>query len=58
MSIMKDFLCIICGNKFDVNEYDDQNKNQCGNCGQIYNYDEGLHIELTPEQLELLKTGH
>ena len=50
MGLRKDFECLICKAKFDVDEYDDTNINKCPKCEQIYNYDEGLVIELTEDQ--------
>lgn len=55
MGIFKGFECVICNQEFDVDGYDDSGVNKCPNCGQVYNYDEGLSIELTSEQLEWLK---
>ncbi len=55
MGIINGFECIICDEKFSVDEYDDTGVNKCPSCGQVYNYDEGLIIELTKEQLTALK---
>jgi len=47
-------ICEICKTKFEVDQYDDSNKNKCPKCGQLYNYNEGLGIVLTDEQIQLL----
>jgi hypothetical protein len=44
--------CIICDKEFDVDEY---GESECPSCGQGYEYDEGVFIELTDEQIKLLK---
>tara|TARA_R110000850_G_scaffold260564_1_gene387889 strand:+ start:35 stop:220 length:186 start_codon:yes stop_codon:yes gene_type:complete len=54
MGIIKDFKCIICETKFDVDAYDDAGLNKCPKCDQVYNYDEGLQIELTEDQKRAL----
>ena len=54
MGTLKDFECAICKTKFDADEYDDTSFNKCPECGQVYNYDEGLVIELTEEQKRVL----
>lgn len=54
MGFLKNFECLICKTKFDADEYDDTGVNKCPKCGQVYNYDEGLAIELTDEQKEIL----
>ncbi len=48
------FNCVICEAEFKVDGHCDQNKNKCPNCGQTYNYDEGLTIELTEEKIKWL----
>ena len=55
MGILKDFECIVCGHKFDADEYDDTGINKCPICDQVYKYDEGLCIELDEYQKECLK---
>jgi NAD-dependent SIR2 family protein deacetylase len=55
MGILKDFKCVICRTTFDADEYDDLGINKCPDCGQAYNYNEGLQLELSAEQLEWLK---
>tara|TARA_R110002096_G_C14168586_1_gene685704 strand:+ start:254 stop:448 length:195 start_codon:yes stop_codon:yes gene_type:complete len=49
------FECVICESEFEADEYDDDSKNKCPNCGQIYNYDEALTIKLTESQLSALR---
>lgn len=44
--------CDICGTENEVPNYDDW---ACSQCGQVYEYDEGHRIRLTPEQLETLR---
>ena len=47
--------CEICNTNFDADEYDDTNINKCPECGQIYNYDEGLTMVLSKDQMEWLR---
>jgi len=55
MGTLKDFECVICETKFDADEYDDTCINRCPNCDQLYNYDEGLIVVLTDEQIQWLR---
>jgi NAD-dependent SIR2 family protein deacetylase len=52
------FECVICKSEFKADEYDDNNQNKCPECGQVYNYDEALTIELTKAQLDLLRENN
>jgi NAD-dependent SIR2 family protein deacetylase len=52
------FECVICEAEFKADEYDDNNQNKCPECGQVYNYDEALTIELTKVQLDLLRENN
>ena len=47
-----DNTCLICETTFSADKYDD---NVCPKCGQVYNYDEGLEIALTKDQVECLR---
>lgn len=47
--------CKVCKREFNADPYDDTGINKCPCCGQVYNYDEGLMIELTEEQIEWLR---
>jgi len=35
------FDCVLCKTEFDADEYDNTGLNECPNCGQIHDYQEG-----------------
>lgn len=47
--------CLVCLHEQRYNPYEDY---KCSVCGQMYMYDEGHQISLTPEQVELLRKNY
>lgn len=54
VGLIDGFKCVICETEFVADEYEDSGENRCPSCGQVYNYDEGLRIALTDEQIRCL----
>lgn len=44
--------CDICDNKQEVEMFHDWT---CSNCGQVYNFDEGVIMSLTSDQYQVLR---
>lgn len=51
------FICILC-RTVNESDHDYADSYTCRECGQQYEYEEGVRIVLTPEQIELLRAQH